>query len=115
MAFITETAIPIKNKYVWGSLRAVGFRYRLRLPIVKIRACQMLVLCLDLHLFETVADVGGIQFIDPDCRRIIRLNRNHSYAAVLVICRKLGDSTLVHLRDWTMIAGEHHDKDCTGR
>ena len=75
----------------------------------------MLVLGADLHLFETVADVGGIEFIDPDGGGIIRLNRDHGDAAVFVVGRELRDAALVHLRDGTMIAGEDHDEHGAGR
>ncbi len=52
----------------------------------------MLILSPDLHLFETVADIGGIQFIDSDRRGIIRLNHNEGDAAILVVRSKLRDA-----------------------
>src|ERR1700691_5965623 len=71
----------------------------------------MLVLGPDFHFFEAVAGVGGIQFVDGDRLWIIRLNRNHSNAAILVVRRKLRDTLLIHLRDRTMVADEHHYED----
>src|SRR5882724_13203554 len=114
-AFITEPAIAIENKYVRCRLRAIRVRYRLRFPIVKVRIGQMLVLCSDLHLLETVADIRGIEFVDGDCLWIIGLNRNDRDTPSLVICHELRNTALIHLCDGAMIAGEDHHENWTGR
>jgi hypothetical protein len=91
-AFIAEAAATIKDKYMRSSLRTKRSRYRLGFAVVEVRICQMFVLCPDLHLLETVADVRGIEFIDDNRFGIVGLDCDHRYAAVLVVRGELRDT-----------------------
>src|ERR1700732_4834734 len=96
-------------------LRTVIPRDRLRLTVVKVWVVEMFVLNANFHFVETVADVGGVQFIDSNCLRVVRLNGDDGHAATAVVRLQLLDAFLVHWRDRTVMAGEYDAQDRTGR
>ena len=71
----------------------------------------MLILRADFHLLETVTRVRGVEFVDANCTRIVRLDGHHGHAAIFVVGCKLRDPLFIHLRDRTMIAGEDHHEN----
>src|SRR5260370_7661256 len=75
----------------------------------------MLVFNADLHFFQAVADVGGIQFINTNRLGIIWLNSHHRDTLVAVIQSESLDALLVHLGNGAMIASKYDDKHCAGR
>ncbi len=67
----------------------------------------MLVLHANLHLFQSVAGIGGVQFVHANRLRIIGLNRDDSHASRLIVVRQFLDSALIDRRNRAVIAGEH--------
>ena len=75
----------------------------------------MLVFGAELHLGQAVADIRGVQFIDPDRLWIVGLNRYHGHAPVLVVRGQPPETLFIHLRDRAMITGEDYNQDWTRR
>ena len=65
----------------------------------------------NLHFFQSVADVRGIQFVDANGFGVVALNRDDGYATVAVIVIQLLDALFVHLGNGAVIAGEHDNED----
>src|ERR1017187_1364528 len=71
----------------------------------------MLVRRADLHLRESVAHIGGIQLVDPEGFRSIRLDRDYGHALVAIVVVEAHDALFVQLRDRTVVACEDDHKD----
>ena len=65
-AFVAELAVLVEDEDVRCGLRAVGAGDRLRFAVVEVGVVEMFVLKANFHFVETVADVGGVQFIDAN-------------------------------------------------
>jgi hypothetical protein len=110
-SFVTQLALLVENEDVWRSPGAKRASHGLRVAIVQVGVVEMLVRSPHFHFFQTVADVGRIEFIDANRFGIVGLNRNDCHTAIAVIGFELLDALFVHLRDWTMIAGEYDDQN----
>ena len=107
----TQLAIAVEEKDVRRRDRAVCLRHRLRLAVVEIREVELVVAGADLHVVERVAKVGVAELVEPHRRRIVRRNRHHRDAAILVVGGQLFDPLFVRLGGRAMIAGEDDRQD----
>src|SRR4029077_9031102 len=112
--FVAQLALLIENEDVRRCLRTVGSSDGLRFPVVQIGVAQVLVGHTYFHFLQSIADVGGIEFIDANGLGVVTLNRDDGYTAIAVIVIELLDALFVHLGDGAVIACEYDNEDRAG-
>ena len=82
VALVAKPAALVEDKDVRRRLGTVCRGDSLRVAGIEVRIVRCLYCSADLHLVEGVAHVGGIEFIDPDCLRIVPLDCDDGHAAI---------------------------------
>src|SRR5260370_9255427 len=84
-SFVTQLALLIENECMRRGLGTIGSGDGLRFAAVQIGVAQVLVGYANLHFFQSVADIGGIQLVDANGFGVVALNRDDGYPTVAVV------------------------------